>query len=70
MNEIWKDINGYDGIYQVSSLGRIKRVASHKRQELIRKPKVLQSKRNKIKYFQITLSKNGCLQTFSVHLGV
>lgn len=22
--EIWKDIQGYEGIYQVSSLGRIK----------------------------------------------
>ena len=27
MNEIWKDINGYDGEYQVSNLGRIKSVA-------------------------------------------
>jgi hypothetical protein len=24
MNEIWKDIDGYNGIYQVSSFGRIK----------------------------------------------
>ena len=27
MNEIWKDINCYDGEYQVSNLGRIKSVA-------------------------------------------
>ena len=27
MNEIWKDIDGYNGIYQVSNLGRIKSVA-------------------------------------------
>lgn len=27
MNEIWKDISGYDGEYQVSNLGRIKSVA-------------------------------------------
>ena len=27
MNEVWKDINGYDGEYQVSNLGRIKSVA-------------------------------------------
>ena len=27
MNEIWKDIEGYDGEYQVSNLGRIKSVA-------------------------------------------
>lgn len=26
-NEIWKDIQGYEGIYQVSNLGRVKRLA-------------------------------------------
>jgi hypothetical protein len=24
MNEIWKDINGYQGVYQVSNLGRVR----------------------------------------------
>ena len=24
MEEIWKDIKGYEGLYQVSNLGRIK----------------------------------------------
>lgn len=28
-NEIWKDIHGYEGIYQASSLGRIKRVLGY-----------------------------------------
>jgi hypothetical protein len=27
MEEIWKDIEGYEGIYQVSNMGRIKRLA-------------------------------------------
>lgn len=26
MNEIWKDINGYEGLYQISNLGRVKSV--------------------------------------------
>lgn len=26
MEEIWKDIEGYEGIYQVSSIGRVKRL--------------------------------------------
>ncbi len=25
MNEIWKDVSGYDGIYQVSNFGNVKR---------------------------------------------
>ena len=24
--EVWKDIEGYEGVYQVSNLGRVKRV--------------------------------------------
>lgn len=24
MQEVWKDISGYEGLYQVSNLGRIK----------------------------------------------
>lgn len=24
MNEIWKDIKGFEGLYQVSNLGRVK----------------------------------------------
>lgn len=26
MKEVWKDIEGYEGLYQVSNLGRVKRV--------------------------------------------
>ena len=26
MKEIWKDIEGYEGLYQVSNLGKIKRM--------------------------------------------
>ena len=28
MNEVWKDIKGYEGVYQVSDIGRVKRVKS------------------------------------------
>ena len=30
MVEIWKDIKGYEGLYQVSNLGRVKRLVSIK----------------------------------------
>lgn len=35
MMEIWKDIKGYEGLYQVSNLGRVK---SLKNREKILKP--------------------------------
>ena len=33
MQEIWKDIPGYEGLYQVSNLGRVKALADAARSE-------------------------------------
>lgn len=32
MKEIWKDIKGYEDLYQISNLGRIKRIGKYKNQ--------------------------------------
>jgi len=37
-DEVWRDIPGYEGFYQASSLGRIKRVANSKRNCFTGKP--------------------------------
>jgi len=52
--EIWKDIVGYDGLYQVSDMGNVKRVvgAQCKKERILRKP-------IKNGYYYATLSKNG-----------
>jgi hypothetical protein len=54
--EIWKDIPGYEGIYQASSFGRIK---STYRQKRILKPQKAK------KYFHLRLSKD---KKISIHL--
>lgn len=74
--EIWKDIPGYEGIYQASSLGRIKRLAHWKNQrtkrlskyypyhmlaEKIMKPHSVGS------YFTISFSKDRTTRTELVH---
>jgi archaeosine-15-forming tRNA-guanine transglycosylase len=59
MVEIWKDIEGYENIYQVSNLGRIRRV--NQSGYRIRKQKVNKG------YFLITLSKDAIQKTFLVH---
>lgn len=39
IDEIWKDIPGYEGLYQVSNLGRVKNLNNfHTKQEKILKP--------------------------------
>lgn len=64
MKEIWKDIKGYEGLYQVSNLGRVKSLGnggSHK----VERIKDLQ---NDTKGYKITrLSKNGVQKTLKVH---
>jgi hypothetical protein len=83
MKEIWEDINGYEGMYQVSSLGRVKglrrfRKTSHlnganngyTQKEAIKSQKKL--KPNKTKnlsscYLQVTLCKDGKPKLFSIH---
>ena len=61
MEEIWKDIEGYEGEYQISNLGRVKSLerfvpfASHKK---LIKEKILVSKIGKNGYEYICLRKN------------
>jgi len=63
--EIWKDVLGYEGIYKVSSIGRIKSLKFGK--EKILKP-VLNSK----KYPMVNLLKDNPRKNFLIHrlLGV
>jgi hypothetical protein len=67
--EIWKDIPGYEGLYQASSLGRVKSLerkswngfSLHLKKEIILK----QSKQKK--YFITTLSKENKTKSFLTH---
>lgn len=57
MKEIWKDIMGYEDLYQVSNLGRIKSLRQctkhHKEKEYILKPSLANNG-----YCQVTLYRN------------
>lgn len=58
MEEVWKDIYGYEGLYQVSNLGNIKRF--YKADERI-------SNGSSGLYRTVTLTKNGIKKQFAVH---
>ena len=70
MEEIWKDIEGYEGLYQVSNMGRVKSVERmkwsgkcyYKAPERILKPR-----KNGGGYLVVMLSKNGKVKTCRVH---
>lgn len=58
--ELWKDIEDYEGLYQVSNFGNIKNIKSQKH-------KFLKKSLKNNKYMKVNLSKNNKLRTFAVH---
>lgn len=68
--EIWKDIPGYEGYYQVSSMGRVKslpRKVYNRGGFHISKEKILKQQLRKDKYFNVHLLKEGVEKIFFVH---
>ena len=60
MEEIWKDIEGYEGLYQVSNLGRIKSL--HGLSE-----KIMKNSNGSGGYQKLSLTKNKIPKNFFVH---
>lgn len=61
MVEIWKDVQGYEGLYQVSSFGRVKRILKTKPN------RILTPSCDKDGYKRLSLCKENKARTFSVH---
>ncbi len=53
--EIWRDIKGFEGLYQVSNLGRVKSLSNNKS----RKEKIRSFKTDADGYLRVDLWKNG-----------
>lgn len=61
--EIWKDIPDYEGLYQVSNLGRVKSMNyNHTYQE-----KILKNRPSRRGYLHVVLWKNKTKHNYSVH---
>ena len=58
MEEIWKDVKGYEGLYQVSNLGRVKRVETDR---------ILKPLKHTKGYYRVDLSKNGSQSKKFIH---
>lgn len=62
MEEIYKDIEGYEGLYQVSNLGNVKSLKNNKtKKEKILKPAIRNG------YKKVDLRKNKTKKTYSIH---
>lgn len=69
--EIWKDIAGYEGLYQVSNLGNVKSLPkikiNGKSSSYMTKEKILKKSRTSTGYWKIDLKVNGERKSFKVH---
>ena len=76
MKEVWKDIKNYEGLYQVSNLGRVKsldRVVYQKNsfgniQKNIYKGKILSLFEDKDGYLRVNLKKDKKMKQYGVHV--
>lgn len=64
--EIWKDIKGYEGLYQVSNLGRVRSMDRYDSLKHFRKGRILKQQLFR-GYLYVGLSKNGKVKYCRVH---
>ena len=75
MEEIWKDIKGYENMYQISNIGQVKSLEHNVQQKnrwgqtisRIQKSRLMKIHINKNGYFRVVLHKNGIEKNYSVH---
>lgn len=65
--EIWKDIPDYEGLYQISSYGRVKALARERNNQYSNKEIILKQSNDGKGYLQVVLNKNGKRKGFKVH---
>ena len=58
-NEVWKDIDDYEGLYQVSNLGRIKRIYPYEH--------LISNSKNSKGYYTVGFTKNNLRKNKMVH---
>lgn len=61
--EIWKNIEGYIGVYQISNFGNVRSLSNG----FTRKSKILKQKVDRNGYKSVSLSKNSIGKYFSIH---
>lgn len=67
MEEIWKDIKGYEGLYQVSNLGRVRSLAKRDRLGRSHPEKIKSTVDNGGGYLCVNLKRDGRQGMFTVH---
>ena len=75
MNEIWKDIKGYEGKYQISNMGRIKSLSREHaicvfnkvNIKIFSKDRIIKGHKDKDGYLMVSLPFEGRYKNFKIH---
>jgi len=71
MNEVWKDVEGYEGLYQISNLGQVKsldkQISSPNGGILFYPERIMAQRKGNSGYFQVILRKDGTRKNCTVH---
>jgi hypothetical protein len=67
LNEVWKDIKGYEGFYKISSFGRVKSLGKRTHCGFCRRELILSSHKDKNGYLYVNLFLNGKRKTCKIH---
>ena len=65
IEEIWKDIKYYDGLYQISSMGRVKSLGNGSSNNS--KERILKGGKDGSGYLYVNLCKEGKIKNFHIH---
>jgi hypothetical protein len=66
MNEIWKDIPNYEGLYQISNLGRVKSLPKNASNQYTTE-RILKPSQPKNDYCRVILTRNKKHKSFYIH---
>lgn len=67
MQEIWKDIKGYEGLYQISNLGRVKSLKRIEKFYHNKEDKILKAAKCGNCYLKVILCKNNIKRNLMIH---
>lgn len=67
MKEVWKPVEGYEDLYQISNLGRVKSLKRRTKSGFYNRIMMLKPSEHTDGYLQVVLYKNGQRKTYKVH---
>lgn len=66
-NEVWKDISGYENIYQISNLGRVKSLKRELKNQHGKSNIIMKQRKNRDGYLRVNLKKDNKMKIVNIH---